>query len=174
MSHVSAAPLIYERFQQAYGANYDYSGSRNNALPISPSLRPLLEWVQAYIDPRLNGLLLNWYAGCDHYIGPHHDSTRGLIPGMPIVTLSFGETRTFRLTQGTGVGKKFHDFAATRGAIFSMPWDTNLRWKHAVPKRASYRGRRISITLRAFASGLLPPESYFAAESPVTGCPEAQ
>ena len=31
--------VLTPRFQQAYGANYDYSGSRNNALPIPPSLR---------------------------------------------------------------------------------------------------------------------------------------
>ena len=32
------------------------------------------------------------------------------------------------------------------------PYDTNLVWKHAVPKSARYRARRISVTLRAFAS----------------------
>jgi hypothetical protein len=31
-----------------------------------------------------------------------------------------------------------------------MPYNTNLAWKHSVPKRACYRGRRISVTLRAF------------------------
>lgn len=159
--------LLTPRFQQAYGANYDYSGSRNNALPIPASLRPLLEWVQAHVDPRHNGMLLNWYDGCDHYIGEHHDSTKGLIPGAPIVTLSFGETRVFRLSQGQGVNRKMHDFTATHGAVFSMPWETNLRWKHAVPKRVSYRGRRISVTLRAFATGLLPPELCFADGDPL-------
>jgi hypothetical protein len=31
-----------------------------------------------------------------------------------------------------------------------MPYDTNLAWKHQVPKAAKRLGRRISVTLRAF------------------------
>lgn len=31
-----------------------------------------------------------------------------------------------------------------------MPWQTNLVWKHAVPHLARYRGRRLSVTIRAF------------------------
>src|SRR6185295_3713640 len=55
------------RWQQSYGANYSYTGSRNNALPIPQDWRPLLEWVQAQVDLRLNGLLLNWYEGRNDY-----------------------------------------------------------------------------------------------------------
>jgi hypothetical protein len=31
-----------------------------------------------------------------------------------------------------------------------MPWETNLALKHEVPRSASAKGRRISITARAF------------------------
>jgi alkylated DNA repair dioxygenase AlkB len=155
-------PKITPRWQQAYGANYSYTGSQNNALPIPREFRPLLEWAQAYVDARLNGLLLNWYEGPHDYIGDHHDSTKNLIPGTPIVTVSHGEERTFRLSRGKGAAKQTRDFPAPHGTLFVMPWETNRAWKHAVPKRSSYRGRRISVTLRAFASGILPPETYFA------------
>jgi len=74
------------RWQQAYGRNYDYSGSRNNALPIVPELQHFLDWGQQNVDDRLNGLLLNWYDGAKgHYIGKHRDSRTGLIPDTPIV-----------------------------------------------------------------------------------------
>jgi len=43
-----------------------------------------------------------------------------------------------------------HDLLATPGSVIVIPWETNLSWKHGVPKLAKYRGRRISVTLRAF------------------------
>ena len=147
------------RWQQAYGASYSYTGSKNNALPIPSVLRPLLDWAQADIDGRLNGLLLNWYEGPDDYIGPHHDSTKNLINGSPIVTISFGETRVFRLTKGKGEQRNVRDFPAPHGLVFVMPWNTNKVWKHEVVKSAKNKGRRMSVTLRAFSEGVLPATS---------------
>jgi alkylated DNA repair dioxygenase AlkB len=142
------------RWQQAYGADYSYTGSRNNALPFPNLLRPLLVWVQDTVDPRLNGMLLNWYDGPTSYIGAHNDDTRDLIASTPIVTLSFGEARTFRLQSPKDGSRENVDLEARHGTMFVMPWETNVRWKHAVPKRARYRGRRISVTLRSFRHAL--------------------
>ena len=50
-------------------------------------LQPLLDWTRSAIDPALNALLLNWYDGPGHYIGPHRDSTVRMIGGCPIVTI---------------------------------------------------------------------------------------
>lgn len=137
------------RWQQAYGADYHYTGRTNAALPVPAALEPFRGWARRAIDDRLNGLLLNWYDGrLGHYIGPHHDSTRNMADGAPIVTVSLGEERIFRLSLPKT--KLRHDFAATDGAVFVMPYDTNLAWKHEVPKSAKSKGRRISITVRAF------------------------
>jgi alkylated DNA repair dioxygenase AlkB len=137
------------RWQQAYGANYHYTGNTNTALPVPPILEPFREWSQRTIDDGLNGMLLNWYDGqLGHYIGPHHDSTADMVRGAPIVTISLGEERIFRLSQPQS--KETRDFVAHNGTVFIMPYDTNLAWKHAVPRFARYEGRRISITIRAF------------------------
>jgi alkylated DNA repair dioxygenase AlkB len=153
---IHGRPVRTPRWQQAYGHDYAYTGRVNWALPMDtltkavPRLTRILEWSTATIDERLNGLLLNWYdAALGHYIGPHRDSRKGLIVGAPIVTISFGETRTFRLLRY----KKKHmeergDFLASNGTVFVTPYETNLSWKHAVPKGGT--GRRISVTLRAF------------------------
>jgi alkylated DNA repair dioxygenase AlkB len=140
------------RWQQAYATDYHYTGRVNAALPTPRILDPLLEWAQREISAELNGILLNWYQGPGHYIGPHHDSIRNMIEGSPIVTISFGETRVFRLTQGVGRAKVVRNFPAPNGTIFLMPFNTNLAWKHGVPKSTKYVGRRISVTLRAFKS----------------------
>jgi alkylated DNA repair dioxygenase AlkB len=139
------------RWQQAYGADYLYTGNVNRALPVPTSLEPLRGWARANIDERLNGLLLNWYdASKEHYIGKHRDSTVGLIQGAPIVTLSFGAERTFRLRPWRRAGT--HDFAARDGGVFVLPYETNLAFTHEVPHSARAGGRRISVTLRAFQS----------------------
>jgi alkylated DNA repair dioxygenase AlkB len=137
------------RWQQAYGADYKYTGSINKALPVPPLLEPLHAWVREQIDPRLDGLLLNWYdADRAHYIGKHRDSTVDVIDGAPIVTVSFGGERAFRLRPWKRDG--FRDFAARDGTVFVLPYSTNLAYTHEVPHNAASEGRRISITLRAF------------------------
>jgi len=141
--------ILTPRWQQAYGKNYSYSGSKNNALPIPDFFKIFLEWSQANIDPRLNGLLLNWYDGQkDHYIGPHRDDTKDLFNDSPIVTISLGQERVFRMRK---YGKKgLKDIIMRNSGVIVIPWNTNLKWTHEVPKFKKYNGKRISITLRAY------------------------
>lgn len=139
------------RWQQAYGADYRYTGNTNRALPVPELLAPLHAWVRGTFDARLNGILLNWYdAEHAHYIGKHRDSTINMVEGAPIVTVSFGAERAFRLRPWKKEGLR--DFAARDGTVFVMPYATNRAWTHEVPHHAGSRGRRISVTLRAFES----------------------
>ncbi len=139
------------RWQQAYGADYHYTGNVNKALPVPDLLKPLHAWCRDAIDDQLNGILLNWYdAQHKHYIGKHRDSTTNMVPDSPIVTISFGATRKFRLRPWRSQG--FVDFTADDGSIFVIPYATNLAWTHEVPHSGIHGGRRISVTLRAFES----------------------
>ena len=140
------------RWQQAFGKDYHFSGQTSEAAPVPCLLAPLLAWVRQGVDDRLNGLLVNWYDGkLGHYIGPHRDSLINMIEGDPIVTISLGEERTFRLCPWRGRG--FVDFPARDGTVFVMPYGTNLAWTHAVPASRRHTGRRISVTLRGFLEG---------------------
>jgi hypothetical protein len=119
-------------------------------------LDPLLSWCTEQLEPRLNGLLVNWYdAALEHHITPHHDKTTDLVKGAPIVTISLGAERVFRMRMPDAGGRVL-DLAATHGAVFVMPFDTNEAWKHLVPHRARDRGRRISVTVRAFEDSSAP------------------
>jgi alkylated DNA repair dioxygenase AlkB len=138
------------RWQQAYGMDYHYTGRVNVALPVPAPLAPLLSWAMENIDERLNGLLLNWYDGSlDHYIGRHRDSIKNMILGTPIVTMSFGEERIFRVRPWPCeyAGEKT-DHRATNGSVFVMAYETNLAFTHEVPTSSKRKGRRISATLR--------------------------
>lgn len=146
------------RWTQAYGADSPFSGAVSEAKEVTPWLAPLLRWARSAVDDRLNGILVNWYKGQDH-IGEHNDETKDLIEGSPIVTVSFAEERIFRLSRGKGSERRVRDFPAPHGTVFVLPWATNLAWKHGVPKSVRYTGRRISLTFRAFARGVLPETS---------------
>lgn len=137
------------RWQQAYGADYRFSGQVSKALPVPKLLRPLLEWVRETIDSRSNGLLLNGYdAEKHHYIGAHRDKTADLWPESPIVMVSFGAPRTMRLRRYKG--KDRHDFVVSNGTLCILPLDTNQAWTHEVLHRKGDRALRISVTIRAF------------------------
>lgn len=138
------------RWQQAYGRDYYFSGQNNPALPIPPELLPYLHWCRSSIGPWFNSLLLNWYdSDLKHYIGRHRDSTTGLVVNSPIVTVSLGSPRAFRVRKGGGEEK--WDIEVGNGSVVVIPWETNRRYTHEVPTLASkYEGRRVSITMRAF------------------------
>ena len=140
------------RWQQAFAQDYRFSGRVSAALPVPSVLLPLWIWVQQEINSQLNGLLLNWYdSATGDYIGAHHDKTKDIVPGSPIVTVSFGASRNFRLTRGKPPARQVRNFEATAGTVFVMPWDTNKEWKHEVPHRKCDTSRRVSVTFRAFS-----------------------
>jgi alkylated DNA repair dioxygenase AlkB len=137
------------RWQQAFGRDYAFSGQVTKALTAPPLLGRFIEWGRRAVDGRLNGILVNWYDGEQgHYIGRHRDSTKNLIKGAPIVTISSGESRLCRFRPWRGKGRK--DFEVVDGTVIAVPYTTNLAWTHEVPAAAAQTGRRISITLRAF------------------------
>lgn len=137
------------RWQQAFLRDYAYTGSRNLAQPLPGLLEDFLDWSRKNIDEHLNGLLLNWYDGArGHYMGKHRDRAGELETGAPIVTISLGESRLFRLRPWKGQG--MIDFEALHGSVFILPYATNQAWTHEVPHFRKNQGRRISITLRVF------------------------
>lgn len=152
--HLHGRAVTLPRWQQAYGADYRFSGQVSAALPVPAAFAPYLAWCRQRIDPRLNGLLLNWYDGArGHYIGKHRDSCVGRFPGSDIVTISLGEARVFRMRRYKGQDRV--DLTVPDGAVIIIPWATNRGWTHEVPRLARFTGRRISITARAFVDGMI-------------------
>ncbi len=142
-------PVKTPRWQQAFGRDYHYTGRVNRALPIPTLLDPLLVWARERIDEHLNSILVNWYDGAlGHYMGRHRDSLKGLRIGVPLVTVSFGEERVFRLRPYGKEGRR--DFPMRDGSVLVMPYETNKAWTHEVPRARKFSGRRISVTLRGF------------------------
>jgi len=139
------------RWSEAYGQDYRYSGTLHRAAPLPHALAHLLAWSKIEVDERLNGVLVNWYDGSlGHKIGAHRDAEKELVAGAPIITISFGESRTFRLRRWKG--RDIHDIEVTDNSVLILPYATNVAFTHEVPATKQRTGRRISVTLRAFDS----------------------
>jgi alkylated DNA repair dioxygenase AlkB len=139
------------RWQAVFGSPYHYTGILHAAAPVPAAIRPYLEWTKSVVEPRANGIVVNWYDGAlGHYIGRHRDSTKNMIVAAPIVTISFGQSRTMRFRRWRG--HTVHDIQVHHGDVTVIPYATNLAWTHEVPRSAKLLGKRISITLRAFHS----------------------
>ncbi len=135
------------RWHQAYGHDYEFAGYSNRAVPVPTALLGLLTWSQEAIDVRLNGILVNWYdAQLEHRIAQHKDSPIGRVANSPIVTVSLGAARTFRML----VGGKWVGFRVSAGDVVVLPEVTNRKFAHSVPHLVGDEGRRISVTIRAF------------------------
>ncbi|MBP6236765.1 MAG: alpha-ketoglutarate-dependent dioxygenase AlkB [Saprospiraceae bacterium] len=116
-------------------------------MPIA--LVPFLTWVQDTIDPNINGVLINWYDGnLNHYIGKHRDSVTGL-KESPIVTMSFGQERIFRLRSYQLANNFILDIPVKHGSCIILPFMTNRHYTHEITKQ-KVQGNRISLTFRAF------------------------
>ena len=108
------------------------------------------------------GVLVTSYdAKMEHRLGPHRDSTKHMINGAPIVTMSFGQPRTFRLCRYRGIERV--DFPTGNCTLFIMPYQTNKAWTHEIPYTSDCSGQRISVTIRAFEAEVLLPRTDVAA-----------
>lgn len=139
------------RWDRAYEQDYPFSNQVAPAHPVPAGFEVFLVWAKRSIDRRLNGLFVNWHDGSlGHYHGRHRDSTSGLVSGCPIVTISLGQERVFRMRPYPS-GTPRRDFVMQSGDFIVIPWETNRSWTHEVPRFARYKGRRISVTIRGFA-----------------------
>uniref|UniRef100_K3WHX3 Fe2OG dioxygenase domain-containing protein n=1 Tax=Globisporangium ultimum (strain ATCC 200006 / CBS 805.95 / DAOM BR144) TaxID=431595 RepID=K3WHX3_GLOUD len=157
--------VLMPRFQQVYGGtDYRFSGQTFAALPIPDDLEPCInamrQLVMTPIDTTFSldfyrGILVNWYANGDHYMGPHTDNEKALVPRAPVCSLSLGTTRRFVFTPKDS-GLKEHErleLMLHDGDLVVMGGTTQETHKHALPKMSNQKfavGKRINVTMRCF------------------------
>jgi alkylated DNA repair dioxygenase AlkB len=142
------------RWQQTYLKEYHFSGMMHKALPLPTQLQPFLNWANTIIPKNVfNQVLVNWYANGNHHINSHSDNEKQIVPFSPILSLSLGQERIFRIRQ-----KSTHDI------VLDIPMPTNTyvmmcgkmqrNYLHEVPKVTGTKGssmdKRINITFRVF------------------------
>lgn len=148
------------RLQQAFGVDYVFSGQTSTGAPFSAA--PEVDEVRARLcrpdvggssADRFNGALVNFYADGSHCIGAHSDTIKWLVPGEPIITVSWGATRAFQLFPRPGApgGAVRLRLELRDGDVLAMGGTCQLTHKHAVPRTKRRVGPRISLTFRCHA-----------------------
>jgi alkylated DNA repair dioxygenase AlkB len=125
-------------------------------------LAPLSAWVQRNLAPdtvAFNQVLVNWYDPArGDYIGPHSDNTDGMTPGAPIVSVSYGGTRRFRVSPKVA-GLKRLDIMVTNNSMLVMGGNMQQTHTHSITKpqrRDGATSPRINVTFRSFVPHLGP------------------
>jgi len=136
------------RWQESYGRDYIFSGMLHSASPTPNSFKPFLTWANSLGYGEFNQILINWYENGSHYIGKHSDNESQLCPQSPILTISLGGTRKFRLRKKNIKGIA-HDVIVNNGDVIVMCGDFQSELTHEIPKQAK-ADPRISITFRQF------------------------
>ena len=144
------------REQQVYGiSNYTYSGKTFETIEhMPPYLSCCLNWANSKIkndEPKYNMILVNWYFNGADNIGWHKDDEKEIIPGTDVLTISFGQSRKFKIKHDTIKDLK-HDILTHHNGYIVMGGHFQEEFKHCIPKTTckNNQGKRISITFRKF------------------------
>ncbi|CAD6583037.1 MAG: hypothetical protein TREMPRED_003460 [Tremellales sp. Tagirdzhanova-0007] len=142
-------------------ATLSYSGS-NIAMhhPFPPIIDKMRAKLENDLGVKFNHVMLNRYDDGSVYIGRHSDNLNNLV----IASISLGAERTFimsprvpsRAKKG-GAGKDLEEelkgrknvkWILANGSLVVMQGRTQEFWKHEIPKEASIKKGRISLTFR--------------------------
>jgi hypothetical protein len=166
------------RVQQSYLRDYAFSCIVAEApKDLPPILEPWLKWANHIlhtcedIEPQFrnktlleesegcfrkldfNQILINWYKDGLDYISAHSDSEKQLVPQAPILSVSLGATRTFRI-RAKDMSYKYDIVMPDRTYVI-MGGRMQQECTHEVPKISGQKGKvvgpRINITFRIFA-----------------------
>lgn len=140
------------RYTQSYMRDYNYSGTSAKAKELPKELEPLYEQAKLY-DPRFNQMLVNWYENGAHYIGAHSDDTKQLIADSPILSVSYGAPRKFRIRDKRNKSI-VQDIMMQDNTAVVMKDDFQKCFTHEIVKIGGTKGlqygRRINVTFRCF------------------------
>jgi alkylated DNA repair dioxygenase AlkB len=127
---------------------YMYSKKVYRAVPWTPTLLELKVVAELVSDAVFNSVLANLYRNQRDSMGMHADDEPELGTYPTIVSMSFGETRTFVLKH-----KSRHDISPIRipltsESILVMKGKTQQNWLHGIEKKTRTLGPRINLTFR--------------------------
>ena len=142
------------RWNQSYIRPYYFSGKLHPAAPMPDAFLPLYEWTrECFSSEKFNQMLVNWYQDGNDYIGAHADAERDLVPHSPILSVSLGQERCFRVRSASDKAI-VADVSMPDRSYIMMGGEMQSRYTHEVPKVSGHKGkrmeRRINVTFRSF------------------------
>ncbi|MBP6237615.1 MAG: alpha-ketoglutarate-dependent dioxygenase AlkB [Saprospiraceae bacterium] len=132
-----------------YGDNdkpYTYSGIQNNPQIWTSELLEIKLKIEEIAKVKFTSVLLNLYRDGKDSVGWHCDDENELGQNPVIGSVSFGETRTFKLRHlQDKIVKKIE---LTHGSFLLMKGETQHKWEHEIPKTSKKLDQRINLTFR--------------------------
>lgn len=131
--------------------DYTYSNTSRTALPWTPLLQEIREFVEETCGFEYNSVLLNLYENGSEGMGWHSDDEKGLGVEPNIASLSFGATRRFDLRHKTS-GETIK-LPLQSGSLLVMSKQSQSCWRHQIPKQLRVTAPRINLTFRNYLEG---------------------
>ncbi|WP_163411326.1 alpha-ketoglutarate-dependent dioxygenase AlkB family protein [Flavobacterium ajazii] len=111
-------------------------------------LQTIRQRVENETHIQFNAVLLNLYRNGKDGVGWHSDKTVSSNKNMNIGSVTFGETRMFRLRHKFRKEIPQIEIPLHHGTFLLMAGNTNSFWQHQVPKTAREVLPRINLTFR--------------------------
>lgn len=127
--------------------SYTYSGITMMPLPWTKTLLKIKEKIEEFSGESFNTALLNFYRNQNDSMGWHRDDERELGKNPAIASISFGETRTFKMRHRKMPDLKL-SLEVEDGSFLLMKGASQHHWLHSVARTSKEKEARINITFR--------------------------
>ncbi|MGH2622421.1 MAG: alpha-ketoglutarate-dependent dioxygenase AlkB family protein [Sphingobacterium sp.] len=122
--------------------------SSTNVPELTNDLKQIRARVETEVNLKFNAVLLNLYRNGQDGVCWHSDKTNRSGVNPVIASVTFGETRLFRLRHKFRADIPQVEIPLHHGSFLLMAGTTNSYWEHQVPKTARKVLPRINLTFR--------------------------
>ncbi len=126
---------------------YTYSGITMQPNPWTKELLLIKEKIETVSNAQFTSALLNLYRDGQDSMGWHRDNEKELGINPTIGSVSFGESRTFKLRDYASK-EIVRSIDLQHGSYLLMQGETQHFWEHQIPKTTKKKNLRINITFR--------------------------
>ena len=128
--------------------NYEYSGLINTPIPWTKTLLLIKKKVEIETNTKFNSVLLNYYRDGRDHVSWHADDEAELGENPVIASLSFGESRTFKIKHKYKKDIKTLSLNAENGSLIIMSGGMQKDWLHSLTKTSKPISGRVNLTFR--------------------------
>jgi len=114
----------------------------------TPELLAIRKRVEVETEVKFNSVLLNLYRSGRDSVSWHSDKEHNFGKNAIIASVTFGETRMFRLRHKFRKDIPQVEIPLHHGSLLVMAGTTQSYWEHQVPKTAKDVRQRINLTFR--------------------------
>ncbi|EFA81566.1 putative alkylated DNA repair protein [Heterostelium album PN500] len=119
---------------------------KHETSPWTPPMIKLKTSLETLLNVKFDYVLVNYYRNGKDHIGLHSDKEAISETTRTIASVSLGATRRFILKPNDGEADI--EFSLNAGSLLVMAEETQLYWKHCVPKELKVIQPRINLTFR--------------------------